>query len=123
LQVGSTGGLVLQVAGSVVSCHGLSDGWYSAAALTGKPPYTYAWAHGEPDSLAEGLGAGAYSVTVVDGFGCTGTYDFVMPQPDSLRFLFSVLPASARMAASVPSGYRAAIRLTSTAGATGQSQN
>jgi SprB repeat len=93
-EVSSSGGLVLQVSGQAVSCFGLADGWYAASPLTGLSPFAYAWAHGPQDSVATGLWAGDYGVTVTDALGCTAQYAFQMPEPDSLSFIVSQVSAS-----------------------------
>ncbi len=53
-----------------VSCFGLNDGTASAVASGGTGSYIYSWSH-DPSlnsSLATGLSAGAYSLTIKDGF-------------------------------------------------------
>jgi gliding motility-associated-like protein len=54
-------------------CQGESSGFIRVAlSAQTNPPYTYLWSHSasETDALAEGLSAGTYTVTVVNGSGC-----------------------------------------------------
>ncbi len=46
------------------------DGIAEAAAQGGTPPYTYDWSSGSSRATAEGLPAGAHTVTVTDANGC-----------------------------------------------------
>ncbi|MBN4061927.1 gliding motility-associated C-terminal domain-containing protein [Bacteroidales bacterium AH-315-I05] len=59
------------------SC-GVSDGTATVAALSGgASPYTYLWdgaASNQTDSIATGLAAGSYSVTVTDNNGCAQSF-------------------------------------------------
>lgn len=52
---------------------GTSDGSISVTGSGGQLPYTYSWSHnaGLNNALADNLAAGAYSVTLTDGNGCT----------------------------------------------------
>ncbi len=46
---------------------------------TGQAPYTWHWSGtGSTDSIASGLSAGTYSVTVTDANGCTGTRSYYL---------------------------------------------
>lgn len=53
-----------------------SQGIGSATAVPGAgspPPYTYLWSNGQTTATATGLTMGTYTVTVVNGNGCTST--------------------------------------------------
>ncbi|MCS7035095.1 MAG: choice-of-anchor L domain-containing protein [Saprospiraceae bacterium] len=68
-------------------CFGGADGQLVASASGGTPPYVYAWSGGvaAADSAATGLRAGAYTVTVSDRAGCTGTASATLSQPPALK--------------------------------------
>lgn len=51
----------------------VNDGTASASASNGIVPYIYNWNNGQTASIATGLGAGVYSVTVTDANGCIRT--------------------------------------------------
>lgn len=53
-----------------VSTHGGNDGIASVAVANGIPNYTYTWDNGQNTSLATGLTAGSYQVTILDEIGC-----------------------------------------------------
>jgi gliding motility-associated-like protein len=74
--------------GAAVSCDYASDGIVDANASGGLPGYTYSWNTNPAQnaSLATGLSAGTYTVTVTDLNGCTSTNTIVLnanpsPQP------------------------------------------
>jgi gliding motility-associated-like protein len=69
----------------MVSCFGLSDGMLEVTPYFGRPPYTYAWSH-DPEltsTVASGLPAGDYTVTVTDTDlkVASITYTVTQPQP------------------------------------------
>jgi gliding motility-associated-like protein len=47
-------------------------------------PYTYNWSDGSTDSNLTGVGAGTYTVTVTDKYGCQDTTSGTVNEPDSL---------------------------------------
>jgi hypothetical protein len=76
---------------SNVSCNGGSNGAAAVSPTGGIAPYSYSWAPaGGTGSIATGLFAGTYTVTVTDNIGCTATRNFTITQPTAL----SLTPAS-----------------------------
>lgn len=72
---------VIDVVGIV--CHGDATGSATASVLGGIPPYAYAW-NTQPvqtGATATNLGAGTWSVTVTDAYGCTSSAQAVVPGP------------------------------------------
>jgi len=71
---------------SSVKCHGEATGWASARAIGGNAPYNWFWSGGSTpgDSLAQGLAAGTYIVTITDVNGCPGTSSVTIMQPSQL---------------------------------------
>ncbi len=61
--------------GNDVICNGACDGdaTVTAGGGTGAGTYTYLWSDGQTTQMASALCAGAYTVTVTDGDGCTAT--------------------------------------------------
>ncbi|WP_430406706.1 T9SS type A sorting domain-containing protein [Fluviicola sp.] len=69
-----------------VSCNGGSNGAASVSPTGGIAPYTYSWSpSGGTGSIATGLSAGAYTVTVTDNIGCQGTRNYTITQPPVLN--------------------------------------
>ncbi|WP_188477393.1 SprB repeat-containing protein, partial [Phaeocystidibacter marisrubri] len=66
-----------------VNCYGGNDGWATATATGGTPPYTYTWDNGQSGYTVSGLDTGVYVVTVTDANGCWDTATVMMTQPDS----------------------------------------
>jgi PKD repeat protein len=62
--------MILSATGSDASC-GSSDGSAIASTTNGTAPYDYLWSDGQTSSMAVGLFAGVYNVTVVDNNGCS----------------------------------------------------
>lgn len=66
-----------------VTCFGLSNGTASVSPSGGVPPYTYSWntVPSQTTSMATGLAAGTYSVTVFDANCSIDTLSFIITQP------------------------------------------
>jgi hypothetical protein len=67
-------------------CHGDSSGIILINAFGGFEPYAAAWSTGDVGMMADGLPAGAYSVTVTDADACADTFTVALTQPDALQF-------------------------------------
>jgi hypothetical protein len=69
-----------------VSCHNGNDGAISVTASGGTAPLTYNWSPSVGNSATvSSLSAGAYSVTVSDNYGCSGTSNTVtLSNPDAI---------------------------------------
>jgi hypothetical protein len=52
------------------------DGVATVNVGIGNPPYTYNWSSGNSTQTATNLGAGTYTVTVSDAFGCSDVFSF-----------------------------------------------
>lgn len=77
-----------------VLCHGTLSGTGTAIAFGGVNPYTLTWSTGSQDPIIQNLGAGNYTVTVVDGNGCSATAVGTVTEPDPLtNTVISVTPA------------------------------
>ena len=67
------------------SCNGGSNGSMEVDALGATPNYTYRWSDGQTTSLATGLTAGAYTVTITDANGCSTTAGSVLSEPTAIQ--------------------------------------
>ena len=70
-----------------VSCYGLFDGKASVTAIGGNGTYSYLWdvnAGSQTSDTAIGLGAGTYTVTVTDQYGCSDDTTVTVEEPDVL---------------------------------------
>ncbi|MFN0176339.1 MAG: choice-of-anchor L domain-containing protein [Saprospiraceae bacterium] len=78
---------------SDTKCKGDATGWASARADGGTAPYTWFWNGGTTpnDSLAQGLFAGTYRVTITDANGCPGTSSVTIGEPSALQV--NILPS------------------------------
>jgi len=85
VSVSLSGQLTLYVNGGPIVCSGDHNGFLSAAALNGRPPFDYLWSpFGQTDSLIEQLGPGDYSVTVNDTYGCSSSFSYHLDDPSVL---------------------------------------
>ena len=78
--------LSLSASSVSVSCNGGTDGSIDLTVSGGTIPYTYLWNNPGASTSQDiaGLSAGAYSVTVTDGNGCTETLSVQVVEPTPL---------------------------------------
>ena len=76
--------LTAAAGGSAVSCFGDITGTITLNVGGGRTPYTYLWNTGATTKELNGVGAGAYTVTVTDANGCTVLSLASVTQPDLL---------------------------------------
>jgi hypothetical protein len=76
--------ITLSLVSNPVSCNGGNNGFVSAAAYNGTPPYSYAWNTGSNNSLLNNRSTGTYTVTVTDGNNCTMSASASVTQPSIL---------------------------------------
>ena len=75
------------------TCYSAANGQITASVTGGTPPYSYLWSNGQTTSVATGLAAGSYSVTVTDSFGCKSIASATVTEPEPLwlgGFVFDV---------------------------------
>ncbi len=76
---------------TATSCFGSSDGKAAVNVVGGTAPYYYAWSpYGGSGSLATGLLAGTFNVTITDAIGCALTASITVNQPAPLTVSVSV---------------------------------
>ncbi|MDV7400563.1 SprB repeat-containing protein, partial [Arthrospira platensis SPKY1] len=64
-----------------LTCPGSNDGQVSAVHSGGMPPYTYLWSNGAVTATQSNLAVGSYTVTVIDGAGCTASASGTVQSP------------------------------------------
>lgn len=87
----------LQVSFNTVepSCSGVPDGIISVTVSEGlEVDYAYQWSNGSTGSYVTGLSAGAYSVTVANGDGCTTQAQTILGEPDPVTTQVTATPVS-----------------------------
>lgn len=67
-----------------LTCPNSNDGQVTAQASGGSPPYTYLWSNGAVTASQINLPAGNYTVTVIDGAGCTASATGMVQAPPPL---------------------------------------
>ncbi len=76
--------------GADISCAGSTDGSANAAATGGGGSYTYTWSNGQAGMNLLNVGAGTYTVTVTDAFGCTAAQSVTLTNPANVGLSISV---------------------------------
>ena len=78
--------------GQQVTCFGATDASISVIAYNGTAPYTYTWNTSpvQTGTLATGIGAGAYSVTITDMNGCAITKTISVSEPPAIAATTSI---------------------------------
>ncbi len=84
----------LTVSGTDATCNSACDGTALVTASGGTPPYTYLWSDGQINSLATGLCAGSYTITVTDANGCSASGNVTINEPAILTTSSSVTDVS-----------------------------
>jgi gliding motility-associated-like protein len=69
-----------------ISCYNGSDGILGASAVGGVLPYQYQWSNGSNTTNANNISSGTtYTVTILDGNGCTATNSLSISEPTQLQ--------------------------------------
>ncbi|MFM7311550.1 MAG: SprB repeat-containing protein, partial [Flavobacteriales bacterium] len=82
--ISSTPHLSVFIQATDVTCAGLNDGTATVVVNGGDQNYTYSWNQGAASSNLQNLGAGEYSVSVMDGAGCMGSATLQIAEPTPL---------------------------------------
>jgi len=78
-----------------VTCNGTNTASATVAASGGAGSYTYSWTGGAgTNASATGLSAGTYSVTVIDGAGCSSSIIVNISQPAAITGLVNTTSAN-----------------------------
>lgn len=73
-----------------VRCAGAQDGFIHLSKTQGIAPFSAMWDNGNTGLSLDNLTAGSYQVTLSDQVGCTFTDVFLLEEPDTLQFAFSI---------------------------------
>jgi len=82
--------IALQASQQNVTCNGGSDGTAMLTGNGGTGPYNFLWSPAVPftsqddTTTAQGLTAGIYLVTMMDAFGCGGSFTFTITEPSPI---------------------------------------
>jgi uncharacterized repeat protein (TIGR01451 family) len=91
--VWNTSPMNITVSHTNATCTG--NGTATVSNITGgTPPYTYSWSNGATTNTITNLAVGSYSVTVVDGAGCSDAAWVYISQSGGFTDSISVTPAS-----------------------------
>ncbi|NDD19715.1 MAG: hypothetical protein EBZ30_04990 [Flavobacteriia bacterium] len=77
-----------------VGCFGASSGMIELSLLNAVSPISYQWTHGPTTEDLTNLTAGTYTITIIDGTGCSETQSFTITQPANLSLSSVVTDAT-----------------------------
>lgn len=77
-----------------VACNGEKTGKIEVSVSGGAEPYYYKWNTGRTSSGLYNVGAGTYSVLVMDENGCTVEQSFVVTEPSALEISETLTPST-----------------------------
>jgi len=80
--------------GEDVSCYAFNDGEATIIGVGGVGPYTYEWSNSQTASVATGLAATNYTVTVWDANLCETQNSVTLTQPDTLDVQSTIVDVS-----------------------------
>lgn len=70
-----------------ILCNGDENATILSQVSGGLSPYTFLWSNGSSSSQLSELGAGTYTVTVIDAIGCSASNTIDLISPDSLEII------------------------------------
>ncbi|MBN4081700.1 choice-of-anchor J domain-containing protein [bacterium AH-315-C07] len=85
---------IINIAGTNLSCNGLTDGTTSVTVSGGFGVYTYKWNTGATTQNINNLSAGTYLVTVTNNVVCTNSGSITISEPSSLALFISLTNVS-----------------------------
>ena len=72
------------------TCNGIANGKIELSVSGGTEPYQYKWTTGRTSSGIYNVGAGSYSVLVIDDNGCTATETFSISEPSAVTIFETI---------------------------------
>ena len=84
VEIEGASSIELEINGTEPSCNGEANGSATVIANGGTGGYSYAWSNGATGDTAEGLLAGTYEVTVMDGNDCDAIINITLNEPEEL---------------------------------------
>lgn len=85
----SCGGVSASMSSVNPSCNGGSNGSASVSVTGSSGPFTYEWSNGGTTATINGLSAGSYTVSIMDGNGCEVTGNVSLVAPSALNLTVS----------------------------------
>lgn len=76
------------------ACNGTATGTATATANGGTAGYVFSWSNGDTGPMADGLGAGTYTLTVTDANGCSATQTTTLTYPPAMSIQLSATDAT-----------------------------
>ena len=73
-----------------ISCYGTYTGMLNVTSETAVQPYSCSWSNGASYQTNFNIGAGEYSVTITDAWGCEGSTTYQLDEPSPLNVSSSV---------------------------------
>jgi len=83
--IGEPAALALTAVTTPALCNGSADGSATLIVNGGAGPYAFSWSSMSVDSVATGLSAGNYDVTITDANGCPSISSVTIDQPTALQ--------------------------------------
>ncbi|NNC94386.1 MAG: T9SS type A sorting domain-containing protein [Chitinophagales bacterium] len=77
------------------TCSGKADGKIQLTVSAGQPPFSFQWSNGSGSQNLNNVEAGEYSVTIVDGNGCSNVNSTQLGTTKPISIEFDVSPVSA----------------------------
>jgi len=72
-----------------ITCNGYTTGILQANMEIGTSPFTYQWSvAGQTSQELSNVGAGIYTVTITDKYGCSGSVSYDLQQPEKITISF-----------------------------------
>jgi len=72
-----------------ITCFGYNDGTLSADSPNGDDPIEFLWSNGETVKIIDEIVSGNYILTITDDWGCTGSSEYYLYQPDQISVDFN----------------------------------
>jgi len=96
VDIGLTGGVVVSISSTNISCNGENDGAATASGSGGVPfangDYMYLWSNSATTDTTSNLAPGIYTVTVTDATMCTGVQTVVITEEDPIEITEVITP-------------------------------
>lgn len=80
--------------GSPISCHGAKDGSIAVVSKNTTGPLTYNWSNGATTDSLNNLGAGNYTVTILDSNGCQAVNTIELKEPEIIVYNYLTVDGS-----------------------------
>ena len=72
------------------TCYGYTNGQIAITMNGGAPDFTYQWSNGADTAILSGIGAGVYSVTVIDAYDCKVSAEYTVIEPSEITYISDI---------------------------------